>query len=352
MLDSERGNMLLGYKIRPLSLALLAGLICLIAFQSKAQTPGGDAYAYCSNEAATNLPLDTGFDRNWAVFERPSGEYPDGSIEATSSNSVYFRGGVLHLVARKTRDNFLGDLVRRNSFLEKLAEHNSVLRASIADQFMSGRISSYGQFKFGCIEFTAKLPQGRGYWPALWMRTPYGQPTSGEIDVVEGFGSHPKVFQSTLHHWRNGAEPNSTHRRIINGVDRTFTCARVVASASKPNAETQLAIKKARWAGTDRWHLNSWLFANAETPCQVVSVDQNLDFSRDFHRFMVVWTPTRLIWALDGKPYYETTDDIPQSPMIIIMNLSVGKMDGQADATTPLLGELQVRSVRVMALRR
>jgi hypothetical protein len=186
----------------------------------------------------------------------------------------------------------------------------------------------------------------------LWLRTPYNQPTDGEIDILEGFGAHPGIFQSTLHHWHNGVQPSSSNPRMINGMDRSVTCARVVADTPRPDAATQQAIKKARWAGIDKWHLGNWQFASAENKlCALAPVSPSLDFSRDFHRYLVVWTPDRLIWALDGRPYFQTTDDVPQKAMVIVMNLSVGKFDGYPDGTTPNLGDLQVTSVRRLPLR-
>jgi len=329
---------------------LFLALALLAAGQACAQAPKADAYSYCSTNAAVNLRLDSGFGADWKVFERPAGDYSDGSVEGNSTGNAYPSGGALHLVAHKTNDNVIGNLVAHNTFLSKLANRNRFLRSSLTSKFVSGRVISRQPVRFGCVEFTARLPHGRGYWPALWMRTPYDQPIGGEIDVLEGFGAHPGVFQSTLHHWKNGVEPNMSSRRIINGVDRTYTCSRVVAGIRMPPADTQQAIKKARWSGTDRWHLNDWLFANAETPCEISTVDPTLNFSRDFHRFMIVWTPDRLIWVLDGVPYFETRDDVPQKAMVLVMNLSVGKNDGGPDETTPNWGDLQVKSVRLMKL--
>lgn len=60
-----------------------------------------------------------------------------------------------------------------------------------------------GDWKYGRIEIRAKLPAGRGMWPAVWMlptKWAYGGwPTSGEIDIMENVGYwHDSVF-STIH---------------------------------------------------------------------------------------------------------------------------------------------------------
>jgi beta-glucanase (GH16 family) len=57
--------------------------------------------------------------------------------------------------------------------------------------------------KYGRFEFRAKLPTGKGVWPALWMLPQDekygGWPSSGEIDVLEAKGQEPNKVLGTLH---------------------------------------------------------------------------------------------------------------------------------------------------------
>ena len=66
-------------------------------------------------------------------------------------------------------------------------------------------------FKFGRIDFRAKLPQGQGIWPAFWMlpqHSVFGKwPQSGEIDIMELIGKDPSKNYGTLHF---GPGPGST----------------------------------------------------------------------------------------------------------------------------------------------
>jgi len=60
-----------------------------------------------------------------------------------------------------------------------------------------------GDWLYGRIEVRAKLPDGRGLWPAIWMLPTdwaYGDwPASGEIDIMENVGYNPYVIVASAH---------------------------------------------------------------------------------------------------------------------------------------------------------
>ncbi len=60
-----------------------------------------------------------------------------------------------------------------------------------------------GDWLYGRIEVRAKLPKGRGTWPAIWMLPTdmnYGVwPKSGEIDLMEHVGFDPNNVHFTIH---------------------------------------------------------------------------------------------------------------------------------------------------------
>jgi len=60
-----------------------------------------------------------------------------------------------------------------------------------------------GDWMYGRIEVRAKLPNGLGTWPAIWMRPTnnyYGNwPDSGEIDIMEHVAFDPGVIHGTIH---------------------------------------------------------------------------------------------------------------------------------------------------------
>jgi beta-glucanase (GH16 family) len=83
---------------------------------------------------------------------------------------------------------------------------NLVIRAiKTGANWTSARINTLGKrsFKYGKIEFRAKLPTGQGPWPAAWMLgenfNTVGWPACGEIDVMEWKGSLPNSVSHATH---------------------------------------------------------------------------------------------------------------------------------------------------------
>ena len=58
-------------------------------------------------------------------------------------------------------------------------------------------------WRYGRVEVRAKLPHGKGVWPALWMmgenRSKVGWPKCGEIDIMEFVGHDPDRVHATVH---------------------------------------------------------------------------------------------------------------------------------------------------------
>ncbi|MHA6697855.1 glycoside hydrolase family 16 protein [Chryseobacterium sp. A321] len=54
---------------------------------------------------------------------------------------------------------------------------------------------------YGRIEVRAKLPKGRGTWPAIWMMSEKMKswPKDGEIDIMEHVGYNPGFIHSSVH---------------------------------------------------------------------------------------------------------------------------------------------------------
>lgn len=79
-----------------------------------------------------------------------------------------------------------------------------------------------GDWTYGRIEVRAKLPYGRGTWPAIWMLPTVWNlgdgswPDNGEIDIMEHVGYDPGVIHASIHCdkyvWTNNTQKTATVR--------------------------------------------------------------------------------------------------------------------------------------------
>ena len=69
--------------------------------------------------------------------------------------------------------------------------------------YTSASLTSKKSWTYGRIEVRAKLPSGRGVWPAIWMVgnniSSVGWPQCGEIDIMEMVGFKPDMIYGHIH---------------------------------------------------------------------------------------------------------------------------------------------------------
>jgi beta-glucanase (GH16 family) len=155
--------------------------------------------------------------------------------------------------------------------------------------FTSGIITSFASFNltYGYVEVRAKVPKGRGLWPAVWL-APKDESWPPEIDILEIRGDRPNSNLMT-NHYLQGKTPEQTDHG---------------------------------WTGPD--------------------------FSKGFHTFGLEWSPKRITWYIDGLERFHTTIGIPSKPMYVIANLAVGgDWPGSPDATTRFPSYLDLAYIRV-----
>lgn len=94
------------------------------------------------------------------------------------------------------------------------------------------RTKNNAEWTYGRIEMRAKLPSGKGLWPAFWMLptdSPYGGwASSGEIDIMESKGSDPDNIHGTIHYgnaWPNNQFNGGTYRTPSSASDNFYTYA-------------------------------------------------------------------------------------------------------------------------------
>lgn len=96
-------------------------------------------------------------------------------------DNAYVSEGTLKIVAKKEQYTFSGS----------------------TKSYTSARLISKFSFTYGRIDIKAKLPSGRGTWPALWMLgsnfNTVGWPACGEIDIMEHWGHDATKISSAIH---------------------------------------------------------------------------------------------------------------------------------------------------------
>ncbi|HEY5368493.1 MAG TPA: family 16 glycosylhydrolase [Hanamia sp.] len=172
--------------------------------------------------------------------------------EADTMNAIV-KDGVLSIIARKEK-------------------HND-------NDYTSARLLTNGkaEWTYGRIEISAKLPPGRGLWPAGWMLgsdfKKSGWPDCGEIDIMEHVGFKKDTVFGTVH---TGAYNH------IKGTQKGI----------------EILIK------------------NPYT---------------QFHTYAIEWTPEKIDFFLDGENYYhfpnehKTNAEWPfDKPFFLLLNMAVG----------------------------
>jgi beta-glucanase (GH16 family) len=95
------------------------------------------------------------------------------------------------------------------------AHHETTCIQGATREYSSGRIRTKhrGDWTYGRFEVRAKIPEGRGLWPAIWMLPTddhYGKwSASGEIDIMENKGHQPRTVTGALHF--GGAWPDNRY---------------------------------------------------------------------------------------------------------------------------------------------
>jgi len=102
--------------------------------------------------------------------------------------------------------------------------------------YTSARLKSENkyEFKYGKVEFRAKLPAGAGTWPALWM---LGQnyatntwPACGEIDIMEHKGNQPNIILGSVHYTGRSGGNSVTSQILSSNVSSEFRKYKVIWS--------------------------------------------------------------------------------------------------------------------------
>jgi beta-glucanase (GH16 family) len=163
------------------------------------------------------------------------------------------RNGMLVITARRES---------RTGPAYPLAQRGDLAKASAVKTrpFTSARLTTrdLASWRYGRIAVRARLPQGQGTWPAIWMlpdEDSYGPwAASGEIDILEAV---------------NLGEPC----KACSGGRENHALGTIHFGAAAPR--------------------NSHLGATTDIPAPIDG----------FHVYSIDWTPASITWSIDGKPY-------------------------------------------------
>lgn len=94
--------------------------------------------------------------------------------------------------------------------------------------YTSACLITKGKFKwtYGKIEVRAKLPKGKGVWPAIWTLgadQPWW-PDGGEIDIMEHVGFEPNIIHTNIHYLKasDGKYATQMTGKTISGIYDNF----------------------------------------------------------------------------------------------------------------------------------
>ena len=167
------------------------------------------AFLLINSSCSTSSPRGTGTesmkpeDKNWTFENTPfwSDEF-NYQGKPDSSKWGYDLGG--DGWGNNELQHYTNDL--KNAKVENGQLHITAIKEKTGERnYSSARLISKnkGDFLYGRIEVRAKLPAGRGTWPAIWMLpTDWaygGWPESGEIDIMEHVGYDPNNVLSSIH---------------------------------------------------------------------------------------------------------------------------------------------------------
>ncbi|MEZ5072506.1 MAG: glycoside hydrolase family 16 protein [Bacteroidales bacterium] len=148
-----------------------------------------DEFEYTGKPDPAKWTYDLGF-----IANQEKQYYTDHLENARVEN------GCLVLEAR--RENIANKDHGNPDLMNTWAEYKATIDTA---RYTSARIKTedLAEWQYGRIEVRAKLPAGRGMWPAIWMlsesRETVGWPECGEIDIMEHVGYDPDTIHGTIH---------------------------------------------------------------------------------------------------------------------------------------------------------
>ena len=132
---------------------------------------------------------------------------------------------------------------------------------------------------------------------------------------------------------------------------------------SRGSVISALGAVDARGAAEFRHHREVDVFENAGASTRTIAmtnhyadalrtpqIDQGEyigpDFASDFHTFAVGWSPSAIVWYVDGEERFRSTRGVPDEPLYVLANLAIDA-NAPPDVATPFPNYLEIDYIRV-----
>ncbi len=250
---------------------LAAALALLSATAALAKDPSLDSWKLVWHDEFTAKKLDS---TKWNVLLREQSKHDE--LQYYLPDEVYTEDGCLRLRSR--------------------------IRNYGSQQYTSGRVSTDGRFAptYGRFEIRAKLPGGKGMWPAHWL---YPQNRNWEMEYIMA-------------------------EAVTNGKERMIPEYR--PWYSEIDIMEFLGHERSTVYGTLHYHTFDGLKKSSSVTWKTTN-----DYSADFHLYALEWEPDALRWYLDNDLIHTTTNGVPHTPHYLILNTAIGgRWPGNPDSTT------------------
>lgn len=143
-------------------------------------------------------------------------------------------GGIIQHYTNREDNSYL-----KNGYLNLVAKKEIFDDQGEIKQYTSARLNSKFAFTHGRVEIKAKLPEGIGTWPAIWMLNKtinedgaywdnrgFGTvnwPNCGEIDILEHWGKNQDYVSSAVHNGSSyGYQVENVGGQKIDGASNKF----------------------------------------------------------------------------------------------------------------------------------
>ena len=159
------------------------------------------------------------------------------------SGGSWYNGEIQHYTNRTDNSSVSGGT------LKLTAKKENYTNQGYTKQYTSARLNSKFAFTYGKVVVRAKLPTGKGTWPAIWMlgkniieSGAYWQtqgfgttswPACGEIDIMEHWGRNQDYVQSAIHTPSSSGNTENHGGRVVSGVSSGFHIYSLEWSAEK-----------------------------------------------------------------------------------------------------------------------